>query len=141
MPTFTMIIHDKPMLGVEAYDMHSAVRSVQNNLLRDQPKANTVSVVYSLVERGGEQAGTFHLATVMLRNVRRRVLDTALVWGEQPMEAKKQYHANDHNRCITCHECGNNEFYNVDRSLDYENHVCSECGATAHTLTETGASA
>jgi hypothetical protein len=41
---------------------------------------------------------------------------------------------------VTCRECGNDEFFSVGRSLDYNNWKCSECGAECCTLTETGAS-
>lgn len=137
-PTFTTVIDQVVTLGVEAYDIHAAVRSVQNALLRDQPKANRVIVNYGLKESAN---GTFHYAMLTLLNVRRRELKVAHVWGEEPLEPKRQYHANDHIHYIACKECGNSMFYNVDRSLDYENHVCAVCGASAHTLTETGASA
>lgn len=136
--TFTTVVRGVVVLGYEAWDIHHVVQAVKGELLVDQPKANTVRVTYSLVDRGEDK---HHLAVVTLLNVRRRELDMALVWCEQPMEARRQYHANDHIHYIACKECGNSMFYNVDRSLDYENHICAVCGASAHTLTETGASA
>lgn len=136
--TFTTVVRGVVVLGYEAWDIQAVVRAVMGELLVDQPKQNKVKVSYSLIERGDDK---HHLAVVTLLNVRRRELDMALVWCEQPMEARHQYHANDSQHYISCKECGGSLFYNVDRSLDYENHVCAGCGATAHTLTETGASA
>lgn len=141
MSTFTVITDQVVTLGVTGHDIHDVVRRVRDTLMDGEPKNNRVIINYSLLERGGEQSGTFHHAFLTMVTVRGRELKIAHVWGEQPMEARRQYHATDHRTHITCKECGNDEFYNVDRSLDYENHICAECGATAHTLTETGASA
>lgn len=151
---FTTVVQGAVTLGVEAHDIHEVVRAVRQVLLEGQPKANTVRVAYGLLDRPGTVARVFptpdtslevkpkfHHACLTLVNVRRRELDIAHVWGEQPMVPAKRFHATDHRTPIKCKTCANSLFYNVDRSLDYENHICSDCGAPAHTLTETGASA
>lgn len=157
MPTFTTIVHGVPTLGVEAYDIHSVVRDVAGALLDGQPKQNKVKISYGLLDQPHPGHVTVvcplpdtmlevnppkvHHAFLTLLNVRRRELEIAHVWGEQPMVPGRQFHANDYKHHISCKSCGSSFFYNVGRSLDYENHICAGCGAEAHTLTETGASA
>jgi hypothetical protein len=138
MSTFTVVVHDVVTIGVEEYDIHPAVMYTEALLLMDQPHGNKVTVRYGLLWRGGD---AYHLATLTLQNVRKRPIDTALVWGEQPLIPRQQFHATDHRTPISCRECGSLLFYNVDRSLDYKNHICAGCKHPAQTITETGASA
>ena len=42
------------------------------------------------------------------------------------------------NSVIYCRSCKNDQFYAAGRSLDLHNWECSQCGAVAHTMTETG---
>lgn len=137
MPTFTIVVHGVPTLGFEEHSIYPAVMYTEVLLMMDQPRGNKVVVRYELLWRGEE---AHHLATLTLQNVRKRPIDKALVWGEQPMIPSKQFHAIDHRTPISCRECGSLLFYYVDRSTFYENHICADCKHPAQTLTETGAS-
>lgn len=155
MPKFTTVVQGVVTLGVDAHYIHDVVRDVRHSLLDGAPKNSSVQVSFDLLERPDTVARVFptpltamevrppkfHHAFLTLMNVRRRELDIAHIWAEQPMIPAMQYHANDHKNPISCNGCDSLLFYNVDRSLDYENHICAHCGAEAHTLTETGASA
>lgn len=137
MSTFTTVVHDTPTLGVEAYNIYFVAADTERELLADQPNGNKVLIRYELLWQGED---AYHLAILTLQNVRKRPIDKALVWGEQPMVPRQQFHATDHRTPIKCRECGSLLFYNVDRSLFYENHICAGCKHPAQTITETGAS-
>lgn len=137
MSTYTTVIHGVPTLGVEAHSLHSAATGVELDLLVDQPNGNKVIFTYGILWR---DEFAFHMVTLTLQNVRKRPIDKAVVWDEQPMIPRKQYHATDHKTPIQCRECGSLLFYNVDRSTFYENHICAGCKHPAQTITETGAS-
>lgn len=155
MSKFTTVVQGVVTLGVKQASIHDIVRDVRRSLLDGAPKNSNVLVSFDLLERPDTVARVFptpltamevrppkfHHAFLTLVNVRRRELDIAHIWAEQPMVPSRQFHANDYRTPITCRGCGSDMFYNVDRSLDYENHICAGCGAEAHTLTETGASA
>jgi len=133
---FTTVVHNVPKKSVYGYDIYQVVQAVAEELKHSVPHARH-NAHYSTI--GDANGKTFHVATVEIMNNRRRVVATALVMGEEPMVAHKNRNA--FGQQIICRKCNGDEFFYVSRSLDYENLECSQCGATARSITETGASA
>jgi len=138
-PTFTAVVHDKVGINLPSYTIDRLVAHVIDGLLADAPRGSKTKTEHSLIENTIGQK--FACVTISILNSRRRVVDKALVWGEQPLEPGRRSHANASVRdYITCSTCGNQQFYDVGRDRFYFRHICAACGAGASTLTETGAS-
>lgn len=141
MSTFTTVVETELKFNVESYSIYHVVDDVMLAMLNDSPRGAKCRRSYSLADKDG---GKFLVCNVIIQNMKGTEIGYALVISEQPEVAGKRGHANrSSNEFITCRRpgCGSQMFYTVDRSLDYENHICAVCGETAHTLTETGASA
>jgi hypothetical protein len=139
MPTFTTIVYHEPEFGVAAYDVGSVIRQVQTTLLSQAARGAKCHQKYEPLQKP-EDEGRYLLVTITLQNMKGTLLDKALIIGEQPLIARPAKHAWG-GAPIQCKACGHMLFYYIDRSLDYENHICAQCDTPAHTITETGASA
>lgn len=138
--TYTLFIQHRVTMSVTGYSIEGVAGKVAQQMLEWSPKNYRTSTTHELVENGNGQK--FHCITVSLFNMRGTLKDKAVVLGEQPAVATKQYHANSAPGVyISCRTCGSDHFYNVGRSRDYNHLICSACEQTASTLTETGASA
>lgn len=137
MLTFTTIVENVPSFNVEAHNIYAVTAEVMNSLLGDAPRGAKCRKGYSLIDKDG---GKYLVCAITVQNMRGTELGYALVISEQPEVAGQRSHAN-YPLSIVCQGCGGNQFYDVDRSLDYNNHICAGCGRSAKTLTETGASA
>lgn len=137
-PTFTAVIKNKVGINLASYSIDRLVAHVKDTLLDEAPRGSKCKTEHSLIENTEGQK--YACVTISLLNIRNRVVDTALVWGEQPLEPGRRYHANSRpTDFISCSTCGGAEFYDVGRDRFYFRHICAKCGAGAATLTETGA--
>lgn len=137
MPTFITVVRNHPTFNVEAYSLEAATKPLITDLVSGAARGARCRVEYSLHKR---HDGFYRVATVILENMRRTEIDRALVLSEDPEVPRMVGHANSR-ATITCSSCLHHLFYYLDRSRDYEHHLCANCGHSAQTLTETGASA
>lgn len=144
--TFTTIVDYTPEFGVEAYSIETVACRIRDDLLNGSPRgAKSLPFQYSLVENSTYDGGAkFLIVRINIVGMTGKPVTSALIISEQPAAAGRRGHANMRTtEYITCRsaDCDHDLFYDLGRSLDYNNHVCAKCGRPARTLTETGASA
>ena len=96
-----------------------------------------------------EIAGKMHRAVyVSVFNTKNRKMTGAVVYDTEPAKSVQVRNPWNPQLIMTCtnkdvdneNVCGSPWFYEVGRSLDYDNWQCASCGREMHTLTETGMS-